>query len=187
MSKITKPIPEEIDTEHEPKNVLDRIIYQLGNAASLLFLLTVAISFYEVLMRYVFNAPTIWVHESASFIGGVLFTLGGSYALATNRHVRVVLIYDVVSERTRRMLNIFHHVMGLIFSSLLCYASWLMTRNSWYTPWGELRLETSGSAWNPPIPALLKAAIFVVFCIMVVQFFLHLIQEVRSFWRKDYV
>ncbi len=185
MSNEILPKTDDIDPDHQPKNAFDRVIYKFGNAASLFFLFTVVISFYEVLMRYVFNAPTIWVHESASFIGGVLFTIGGSYALATNRHVRVVLIYDAVSETTRRFLNIFHHLLGLLFTGLLSYSSWLMTRNSWLAPGGEIRLETSGSAWNPPIPASLKAVIFVVFCVMFIQFCIHLFQEVRGFWRKD--
>ncbi|MDW6005072.1 TRAP transporter small permease subunit [Vibrio mangrovi] len=163
-----------------PHNVLDRIIVRLGNMLSLLFLFTVAISFYEVVMRYVFDSPTIWVHESASFIGACLFVFGGIYALATNKHVRVVLIYDAVSERTRRYLNIFHHIMGFIFAALLAYAAYQMTESAIFSPFGELHFETSGSAWNPPFPAYIKIMIFLTMCVMCVQFVLHLIQEVSN-------
>ena len=175
------------DTSEQPRNFLDRLIYQFGNLLSILFIFTVAISFYEVVMRYVFNAPTIWVHETASFIGGCLFVYGGIYALSTNKHVRVVLIYDLVSDRTRQWLNVFHHVMGLIFSVLMSWAAYQMVQDSWFSPFGDVRLETSGSAFNPVYPALVKGMIFVTLCIMSIQFILHLIQELNGLRKKQHV
>lgn len=163
-----------------PKNILDQAIAKISELFSLLFIFTVIISFYEVLSRYVFNSPTIWVHETASFIGGSLFVIGGAYALATDKHVRVVLIYDAVSQKTKHYLNIFHHLAGMLFSGLLVYAAYQMVANSWFTPWGELRLETSGTAWNPPFPALLKGLILFTVCLMFIQFVLHLINEIQE-------
>ena len=164
--------------EDAPKNPLDRALKWLWDVASLLFVLTVLISFYEVLMRYLFNSPTMWVHETASFLGGILFVLGGSYALATNRHVRVVLLYDSVSEKTRKILNVFHHIMGMVFAALMIYASYHMVQASWFSPLGGIRLETSGSAWDPAFPAYTKLFILIIFIVMFAQFLLHLIQEV---------
>ena len=177
----TERIDPNNDVDHQPKNWLDMIMFKLGNIGSLLFIFTVAITFYEILMRYAFNAPTIWVHETATFVGGILFILGGSYALASNRHVRVVLLYDSVSERTRKMLNVFHHIMGLIFAALMIYASFFMAENAFYTPWGDTRLETSGSAWDPAFPAYTKLFILIIFVIMFFQFLFHLIQELIGF------
>lgn len=170
--------------DEQPKNALDRWILRLGNALSLLFLFTVAISFYEVLMRYAFNAPTTWVHETAAFVGGTLFVFGGVYAMAADKHVRVVLIYDHVSRRTKHYLNLVHHIVGLAFAGMMAYASYVTVEASWFAPWGEMRLETSGSAFNPPYPALLKAVIFITLVILVVQFVLHLIQEIQALRNK---
>ncbi|HEY5715745.1 MAG TPA: TRAP transporter small permease subunit [Psychromonas sp.] len=166
--------------EEQPKNGLDAVIIKLGNWLSLLFIFTVFISFYEVVMRYVFDSPTIWVHETASFIGGSLFVIGGLYAFASNKHVRVVLIYDVVSARTRHYLNLVHHLIGITFSALMAYGAYTLAESAWFSPNGELRLNTSGSAWNPPFPALLKAIVFIAFCILTVQFLLHLIAEIKA-------
>ncbi len=49
---------------------------------------------------------------------------------------------------------------------------------SWFAPWGDLRLETSGSVLNAPYPALLKGMIFVALCILVLQMILHLIEDI---------
>lgn len=172
--------PSSNDTPDMPHNRLDKLIVRVGDTLSLLFIFTVAISFYEVVMRYVFNNPTTWVHETASFLGACLFVFGGIYALATNKHVRVVLLYDAVSDRTRQYLNVFHHIMGLVFAGLLSYAAYQMTESAVLSPLGEVHLETSGSAWNPPFPAYVKIMIFVTMCVMTVQFALHLVQEIRN-------
>lgn len=169
------------------KTGLDSVIEKLGEWLSIIFLFVVIISFYEVLMRYLLNAPTIWVHETAAFLGGSLFVFGGAYALATDKHVRVVLIYDMVSAKTRAYLNVFHHIMGMIFSAMMVWASYSMVKSAWLAPWGEVRLETSASAWNPAFPAYLKAIIFITMIILTVQFVLRFIAQVRLIIRGDYV
>jgi len=176
-----KPMqPHQPQEDEQPKNKLDAVILKVGNWLSMLFIFTVFISFYEVVMRYVFNDPTIWVHETASFIGGSLFVIGGLYAFASNKHVRVVLIYDIVSPRTRHYLNLVHHLIGITFSALMTYGAYTLAQSAWFSPTGELRLNTSGSAWNPPFPALLKGIIFIAFCILTIQFLLHLIAEIKD-------
>ena len=165
---------------HQPWGYLDRLIVAISHLLSGLFILVVAISFYEIVMRYFFNAPTMWVHETASFLGASLFVLGGSYALAINKHVRVVLIYDLVGPKVRLMLDILHHVLGLVLVALLSYAAYGMMLDSWFAPWGDMRLETSGSAWNPVYPALLKGMILLCLALMAVQFMSYLVRDV---WR----
>lgn len=164
----------------ENQTWLDKIIEKIGDYLSLIFLLIVVISFFEILMRYVFNSPTIWVHETASFLGGCLFIFGGAYALCIDKHVRVVLLYDHVSSKIKAYLNIFHHLVGLAFSIMMAWASYLMMLDSWFAPWGDLRLQTSGSAWNPAFPAYLKGIIFLVMLLLTIQFFLKLILEIRN-------
>ncbi|MBW0147723.1 TRAP transporter small permease subunit [Marinobacter arenosus] len=159
---------------------LDRAIVWLGKRLSLVFALIVLVSFYEIVRRYVFDAPTLWVHETVTFAGATLFVLGGLYALATDRHVRIVLIYDAVSPRVQRWLRVVHHLFGLAFCSMMLYASWFMAKEAVRAPWGGWRLETSGSAWNPPFPALLKVIILVAILVMTIQFVLHLIRDLRQ-------
>ncbi|GGX47242.1 TRAP transporter small permease subunit [Saccharospirillum salsuginis] len=168
----------EIDSERA-SNALDRGIVWLGQKLSLVFALVAVVSCYEIARRYLFDDPTIWVHETATFLGGALFILGGLYALATDRHVRVVLVYDAVSDKARTALRIVHHLFGLAFSGMMLFASWTMARKAVLAPWGDIRFETSGSAWNPPFPAYIKVLILVAFVVMTVQFILHLVRDIR--------
>ncbi|MFL1456519.1 TRAP transporter small permease subunit [Marinobacter sp. GN3S48] len=159
---------------------LDRAIVWLGKKLSLVFAAIVLVSFYEIIRRYVFDAPTLWVHETVTFAGATLFVIGGLYALATDRHVRIVLIYDAVSHRAQRWLRVVHHLLGLVFCGLMLFASWSMATEAVLAPWGDWRLETSGSAWNPPFPAFLKVIILVAVAVMTLQFLLHLVRDLRG-------
>jgi len=174
------PLPEAERDEDLASNALDRGIIWLGSKLSILFAVVAIVSTYEIVMRYVFDDPTTWVHETATFIGASLFIFGGLYAFASDKHVRVVLIYDAVSERTQCWLRILHHLLGLGFSGMMLYAGWTMARKAVFTPWGALRLETSGSAWNPPFPAYLKVFILVAFAVLTLQLVLHLIRDLRQ-------
>lgn len=176
----TLPLPEAERDENLASNALDRGIVWLGSKLSILFAVVAIVSTYEIVMRYVFDDPTTWVHETATFIGASLFIFGGLYAFASDKHVRVVLIYDSVSERAQCWLRILHHLLGLGFSGMMLYAGWTMARKAVFTPWGALRLETSGSAWNPPFPAYLKVFILVAFAVLTLQLVLHLIRDLRQ-------
>lgn len=75
--------------------------------------------------------------------------------------------------------------MGMLFSLLMIYASWNMTREAWLNPSGEISLQTSGSAWDMPLPALLKAVILIVSLIIFIQFLVHLILDVKKIGKSS--
>lgn len=184
----TEPLAAVIPAEEDAdlaSSWLDRAIVWLGQKLSLIFAVVAVIGCYEVVRRYVFNAPTFWVHETATFLGAALFIFGGLYAFATDKHVRVVLIYDLLSERGRRALRLLHHLLGLGFCAMMLYASSIMARKAVFTPWGSFRLETSGSAWNPPFPALLKVMVLTAMVVLTLQYLLHLLRDLRQWLRKS--
>ena len=68
----------------------------LGEKVSLVFLLAVALTFYEVVLRYFFNAPTTWVHEISIALTATAFIIAGSYTLQRRDHIRISLVIDSV-------------------------------------------------------------------------------------------
>jgi len=44
---------------------------------------------YEVLARYVFNAPTLWAFDISYMLNGSIFILGAAFALQQDAHVRI--------------------------------------------------------------------------------------------------
>ena len=68
----------EIDERHTSrtcKGWVDYTIRALGEKASFVFLLAVALTFYEVVLRYFFNAPTTWVHEISIALTATAFII----------------------------------------------------------------------------------------------------------------
>ena len=164
----------------EPKTALDRAVDRVGRWISYLFLVGVVISFYEVVMRYVFGAPTIWVHETTIMLVAVSFAYGGAYAVARDSHIRIGIIYNWVSPRTRRYLDILNAVLMLLFLIGIGYAALDFVGKSLFAPGGGIRLEGSGTAWNPVFPALVKSVLLFCIGLMAVQTVLHLIRAVRG-------
>ena len=141
--------------------------------------LAFAITVIEVVARYVFDSPTFWAHESTTFLIAAIFLIGGPIALARDKHIRVRMIYDAVSPKRKRHLDILNSVIGLVFFAGLSVASWTMVSKSWFKPSGALHLEGTGTSWNPPTPALLKMLVLICVVTMFVQTLLHLIAAIR--------
>ncbi|MCG8508613.1 MAG: TRAP transporter small permease subunit, partial [Rhodospirillales bacterium] len=87
----------------DPEGRLDRWVVRIGNVMSILFLVGVVISVFEVVSRYLFHAPTAWVHESTILIVGLCLIFGGAHCLATNQHIRITLVYEALPPRYRRL------------------------------------------------------------------------------------
>ncbi|EEA94513.1 MULTISPECIES: TRAP transporter small permease subunit [Pseudovibrio] len=146
------------------------IIAKFGTLFSLTIVLSAAILIVEVAMRYLFNSPTTWAHETVIFLTATTFLFGGLYCASTNKHIRVVLIYDALSPEMRRVFNVAISVACALASALFSWAGWLVVKRAIWTPSGDFRLETSGSAWNPPTPGLLKLFLLGILILMCLQF-----------------
>ncbi len=169
-----------VDKSTQPHTALDRFVERMGDPVSLLFAVAVVISFYEIIVRYFFNAPTVWVHETTIGLVAGCYLFGGLYCLARNRHIRIGLIYFSATGSTRRVLDLVNSALTLVFAVAMIYAAWTMFEKGWFTPAGELRLERSGTAWNPPIPALVKLVLFGTVVVLALQSVLHFWQTLKG-------
>lgn len=150
------------------------IIFAIGIILSMLILIQ------EVFLRYVLNSPTSWAHETTIFLCAVAFVYGGLYCAARNTHIRVVIIYDYVPAKFRRVLDIIISLVSAISALFFAWAAWFMVKRAVFEPGGSIRLETSGSAWNPPTPALLKVFMLVVMLVLAVQFLILAVNYARG-------
>jgi TRAP-type C4-dicarboxylate transport system permease small subunit len=167
----------------EPGHVrtrLDAVVDRYSRAVAWLVLIAMVISVLEVISRYVFDSPTSWVHEMVIFLIAVLFALGGAGAMARDRHIRVRIIYDAVSPKWRRWLDVLNGVLTVGFTLGMSYAAYTMFYRSVADPLGGWTLERSGTSWNPPFPSMTKGIILVALAIMAMQSVLHLVQALRG-------
>jgi TRAP-type mannitol/chloroaromatic compound transport system permease small subunit len=154
---------------------VDRLSRRLGETLSWLFYLAVALTAFEVVMRYVVNSPTVWVHDLVIAITAVAFVVGGAYALERSEHIRISSLYDRLPAGWRLWLDRVSLALITIYLALLTYSA---ARPALVSI--ALR-ETSGRAWDVPVPPILKTVLALGAALMTVQAALHL---VRAFRRK---
>ena len=152
----------------------------LGLVFASAFLISTAIILLEIVVRTATGQSFLWAHDTTIFLCGLAFIFGGLYALARDRHIRVVLIYDAVHGRAKRLLNIVLSLIGLVATLFFAYGGWLLAEKGVFAPDGSIRLETTGSALRLPYYGLSKAFLFLVVCLMVVQFVTLIINYARG-------
>lgn len=113
--------------------------------AVILIFIIVPIMLVEVAMRYLFNTPTVWSMELATLLFGPYFLLGGPYVLHLRGHVSMDLLYQRLSARSRRMVDLVNLPIIMAFCLILLWYTVPVTVDSF------MYRETSFSAWNPPI------------------------------------
>ncbi|KXF78139.1 C4-dicarboxylate ABC transporter permease [Paramesorhizobium deserti] len=159
--------------------LMGRIVDKVSYIFAAGIVLAAAILLMEVFLRYVLNSPTIWAHEATVFLCGAAFVFGGLYCTSRNTHIRVALLYDAFPPRIRRVADVLISLVSALASGFFAYAAYHMVRRAVLTPSGEIRLETTGSAWSPPTPALIKIFILVTMVLLVLQFLILAVNYAR--------
>ncbi len=97
------------------ERLLDWVSDRTGLFVALWSVMAVFAYTYEVTARYLFNMPTIWVHESSFLLFGMQYMMAGAYGLLHGSHVRVDVLYTKLSLRKQAALSVFTSVFFFIF------------------------------------------------------------------------
>ena len=96
-----------------------------------ILILTLSVS-YEVFVRYVLNAPTVWAFDMMVQMYGALFLMAGPYALAQDSHVRADVIYRFLQPRWQARVD-FTLYIAFFFPGMLAlfWFGWEIASDSW--------------------------------------------------------
>jgi TRAP-type mannitol/chloroaromatic compound transport system permease small subunit len=97
---------------------IDRFSNVTGRLIALSMLILVVIIGYEVVLRYFFHAPTVWVYETSFMINGSAFMLGCAYALLKGAHVRTDIFWENYSERRKGAIDLLSYLV-LFFPTMI--------------------------------------------------------------------
>ena len=84
---------------------VDRFTDWTGTLVSWLSVPLVGAVAYEVIARYLFNAPTIWAFDVTYMLYGTLFMLGAAYALHKGAHIRTDFFWEQFSTRKKGLID----------------------------------------------------------------------------------
>ena len=143
--------------------MIDTFSRKEGEWSALLILPLTFIVIYEVIMRYVFDAPTIWGFEATTFIYGVHFMLGLAYTLVTDGHVKVDIFTARAKRRTQAVIVIITNLV-IFLPVFTCMTIW-----AWkYAITSTLQHELNSTSWAPPIWPI-KLIMAVAFSFLLIQ------------------
>lgn len=97
---------------------IDRFSDIIGKLIALSMIFLVATITYEVVARYVFNAPTVWVYEASFMVNGAAFMLGCAYAMLKGAHVRTDIYWENYSERKKGVIDLLSYLV-LFFPAMI--------------------------------------------------------------------
>jgi TRAP-type mannitol/chloroaromatic compound transport system permease small subunit len=149
--------------------VIGRFITTIGDGASWLWLVLVLVIIGQVLLRYVFGQGSILLEELQWHIYGIGFLLGIGYCLQADRHVRIDVVAERFSPRTRAAIE----VAGILIF-LLPFAIGVTIEGGKlaYTAWHLS--ETSASPGGLPYRWVIKAFIPLGFALIALAAFARL-------------
>ena len=106
----------------------------LAGFATLAIVLLVS---YDVLMRYFFDRPQLFVDEVASFLQVLVIFGGAAYTFRVGGHVRVDLITGILRPAVRGWLRLGTLLLGVVFLAVVIW----VTTHSAYTAYSYGRVS----------------------------------------------
>ena len=110
--------------------IYNKIVKYSGYLASALFIAIGFIISYEVIMRYLFNSPTVWVNEISRFLQIWATYLALTYSFDRKEFIRITVLYDKLNEAGKKVLDFISAIFILTFSSFVLYFGWLIAYDS---------------------------------------------------------
>ena len=88
---------------------------------------------YEVFVRYVLNAPTVWAFDMSVQMYGALFMMCGAYALSQDAHVRGDVLYRLLRKKTQAKIDFVLYILFLMPGAVaLIYYGYGFASDSWF-------------------------------------------------------
>ena len=120
----------------------DHLSTSIGKAFAWCIVILMGGTVYEVVMAYVFNAPTLWNFDFSMQMYGAILMMSGAYCLATESHVRGDVIYRLFKPKTQGWIDLilyfiffFPGVLALTFYGYDYAAlAWKIKETSWSSP-----------------------------------------------------
>jgi TRAP-type mannitol/chloroaromatic compound transport system permease small subunit len=111
-------------------NFIDMISGKMGDCLSILIVVIMFFTTIEVILRYVFNSPTIWVWPLSRQIFGVYILFAGIYTMSKNAHIRIEIFYNLFPKKIKQVAGLLSLTSFVGFMGVLIWQGAWMGQNS---------------------------------------------------------
>ena len=115
----------------------------MGKICSFIVFPLIGIVIYELIMRYIFDSPTSWVHESSGFLLGAYSVLTAGFVQKSKGHVNVDILVGKFSTKNQTIVRLLTSIIFYFFVGVIV----------WYT--GKAAIESiamwehTSTMWGP--------------------------------------
>ncbi len=162
--------------------LIDRTAVAAGKAFSWLFIAAILLSAYEVIMRYVFGAPSSWALPATTTICQIGFALGGAWCMVKGEHIRITFVPDQLSPAKRWWVELIALLTGVFYLGGLLCAVYLDARAAiWKFGFdGTWAPENTPGPPNWPLPSIGKASLVIGTALFLAVVVMHLIRHLKT-------
>ena len=155
--------------------ILDGLSQRLSHIIGWLPLLMALLTVLVVVLRYGFGVGAIAAQESVIYLHGALFMLGASCTLHMGGHVRVDVLYQRFTPRTKAWIDALGHVIfTLPLCALVGFASQDYVIESW------VARETSPEPGGIPAVFLLKTLLPAMALLLALQALSEIMKSLKT-------
>lgn len=153
---------------------VDHVSRFTGLAVGNLYLMAAFCTMWEVVARYVFHSPTQWVFEVVMVLCACAWMLSAGFVTLQKRHIGITVLYLMASKRTRWWLDLFAMVVGV-------FALYMLVSDTLIRAVDSIDMvERGGTAWNSPLPMILKTVLVAGLFMYLVQLLVNLSRHFRT-------
>lgn len=105
-------------------SVVDAINDYTGKFYSFLVVALFLTMIVEVILRYGFNRPIMGIMDVHQMFFGAYYMMGAAYVLIVGGHVKVDVLYVLLSPRGRAILDLVTAPFFFFFMAALLYSTW---------------------------------------------------------------
>lgn len=157
--RLPGSMPEIMDILLYVARRIDRLNESLGRPVAWLILVAVIIAVLTAFARKAGTGSNAFI-EVQWYLFAAIFLLGAGHTLKRNEHVRIDVLAQRFSARTRAAIDLAGHLLFLLPLCLLLI--WLGTENAW-TAWRTQEMSAdAGGLPRWPVLALIPAGFFLL-------------------------
>jgi len=155
--------------------LIDKISEWTGALSAWLVIPLMVVVMIEVFQRHVLNAPTRWGYDVLWMLFSAQFLLGGAFTMLRKGHIRIDIVYGVLSDRAKLIFDIINTLVVILPPMvLLTWAGIGFAKEAWSV--GE-KLSTT-NWFFPSGPS--KTLIPIGFFLLALQCVAELIRDINA-------
>ena len=130
---------------------------KIGILTSYLAIPLILLTFIVAFMRYILDFGSIAIQEVIIYFHALIFTIGASYTLKNDMHVRIDIFYNNLTQKKKKTINFYGTIFFLIPTCVLIFVTSFN-----YVLSSILLLESSKEAGGLPVLYILKIYILLL-------------------------